>query len=280
MAKYTISQFTMPDGNILELKDKVAREALQGGSHFLGVTTTEITDGASTTTLVIGEDSVTAANGDIVVYGIKEFIYASSDSKWHELGDVSMLGALAVKDSASGTYTPAGSVEATFSGASISYTPAGSVNFTGATMSSSGTYTPAGTVTKPNVTVTPSTISIKEFDGAGSVTNGSAASCTLPTLTFTPDGTNENLTISWTAGSFTTNTPTAVTLPTSKETSVLNGASAELAAAPTFSGTEATISVSGTTAGSASFSGTAADLAVEGTISATFSGSQATITVE
>lgn len=279
MAKYTISQFTMPNGDVLELKDKVAREAIQGGSHFLGVTTTEISDGASTATLTIGEDSVTAANGDIVVYGIKEFIYASADSKWHELGDVSMLGALAVKDSASGSYTPAGTVEATFSGASISYTPAGSVNFSGATMSSTGTYTPAGTVSKPSVTVTESSISIKEFDGAGSVTAGSAASCTLPTLVFTPDN-NENLTISWTAGSFTTNTPTAVTLPTSKETTVLNGASAELAAAPEFSGSEATISVSGTTTGSATFSGTAADLAVEGSISATFSGTPATITVE
>lgn len=279
MAKYTISQFTMPDGNILELKDKVAREAIQGGSHFLGVTETEIADGSTTTSLTIGEDSVTVANGDIVVYGIKEFIYASADSKWHELGDVSMLGALAVKDSASGSYTPEGSVSATFSGATISYTPAGSATFSGSALSSSGSYTPAGTVSKPSVTVTESSISIKEFDNAGSVTSGSAAACTLPTLTFTPDN-NENLTISWTAGSFTANTPTAVTLPTSKETSVLNGASAELAAAPTFSGTEATISVSGTPAGSVTFSGTAAELAVEGTIEATFSGTPATITVE
>ena len=241
MAKYTISQFTMPDGNILELKDKVAREAVAGGTHFLGVTTTEIADGSSTSSIVIGEDSVTAANGDIVVYGIKEFIYATADSKWHELGDVSMLGALAVKDSASGSYTPAGTVSASFSGASISYTP-------------------AGTVSKPDITVTESSISIAEFDSAGSVTEGSAASCTLPTLTFTPDN-NENLTISWTDGSFTANVPTAVTLPTSKQTSVLNGATAALDNAP-------------------SFSGTAADLAVEGSIQASFSGTAATITVE
>lgn len=240
MAKYTISQFTLPNGDIAELKDKVAREAVAGGTHFLGVTTTAITDGSTTQQITIGEESVTAANGDIVVYGNKEFIWADSDSKWHELGDVTNLGALALKDSASGSYTPAGSVSATFSGASISYTP-------------------AGTVSKPNVTVTESSISIKEFDTAGSVTNGSAASATMPTLTLTPDN-NENLTISWTDGSFTANVPTSVTLPTSKETSVLNGASAELAAAPTFSGT-------------------AADLAVEGEIEASFSGTPATITV-
>ena len=244
MAKYTISQFTMPNGDIAELKDKVAREAVAGGTHFIGVTTSEISDGSTTQTITIGGESVTAANGDIVVSGNKEFIWADSDSKWHELGDVTNLGALALKDSASGSYTPEGSVNASFSGASISYTP-------------------EGTVTKPSITVTESSVSIKEFDNAGSVTNGSAASasCTMPTLTFTPDA-NENLTISWSDGSFsfTANTPTAVTLPTSKETSVLSGATAALDAAPTFSGT-------------------AASFDVEGTIDASFSGTPATITV-
>ena len=244
MAKYTISQFTMPDGNILELKDKVAREAIVGGTHFLGVTTTEITDGSTTQVISVGGESVTAANGDIVVYGNKEFIWADVDTAWHEMGDVSTLGALAFKDSASGSYTPQGSVDATFSGTEISYTPEGSV-------------------TAPTITVTETSISIAEFDDAGSVTAGEAASasCTMPTLVFTPDN-NENLTISWTDGSFsfTANTPTAVTLPTSKQTSVLSGASAALDAAPTFSGT-------------------AASFAVEGSISASFSGTAATITV-
>lgn len=242
MAKYTISQFTMPDGNIVELKDKVAREAVAGGTHFLGVTTTEIIDGSTTTTLTIGDGSVTAANGDIVVYGIKEFIYASADSKWHELGDVSMLGDLATKDSASGSYTPAGSVTASFDGTSINYTP-------------------EGTVSKPNVTVTPTTASIAEFATAGSVTNGTAASATMPTLTFTPDASTENLTISWSEGSFTPNSPTAVVLPTSKETSVLTGASAELAAAPVFSGSASVLAVAGSV--TASFAGTPATITVE-----------------
>ena len=243
MAKYTISQFTMPDGNIVELKDKVAREAVAGGTHFLGVTSTAVEDGSSQTKVTIGEDEVDVANGDIIVKGNKEFIYAESDLKWHELGDVTNLGSLALKNSASGLYTPAGTVsQPTFSGAVMSYTPAGSVS-------------------KPDITVTPTTANIKEFDGAGSVTAGSAAACTLPTLTFTPDN-NENLTISWTAGSFTANTPTAVTLPTSKETAVMTAASAALNAAPTFSGT-------------------AAELTPAGTVSQpTFSGTQATITVE
>lgn len=245
MAKITISQFTMPSGDVLELKDKVARDAVAGGTFFKGVTTTALTDGSTATSITIGGDSVSVKNGDIAVYGNKEFIYSSADSQWHELGDVTMLGALAVKDSASGSYTPAGTIEATLSGTAISYTP-------------------EGTVSKPDITVTESSISIAEFASEGSVVAGSAASAsaTMPTLVFTPDGANENLTISWTDGSFsfTANTPTAVTLPTSKTTTVLNGATAALNNAPTFAGTEASF-------------------AVEGSISATFSGTPATITV-
>ena len=243
MAKYIISQFTMPDGNIIELKDKVARDAVAGGTYFMGVTTvTEITDGSSTTSIVIDGETKTASNGAIVVYGVKEFIYASADSKWHELGDVSMLGSLAVKNSASGAYTPAGSVSATFSGSNISYTP-------------------TGLISKPSVTVTETSATISEFATAGSVTAGSAASATMPTLTFTPDASTENLTIAWTSGSFTPNVPTSVTLPTSKQTSVLSGASAELDAAPSFTGTAATLVVDGSI--SASFTGTAATITVE-----------------
>ena len=280
MAKYTISQFTLPDGNVVEIKDKIARDAVAGGTFFKGVTTTALEDGSTTTTISVGGESITVANGDIAVYGNKEFIYAPADNKWHELGDVSMLGALAVKDSASGSYTPAGTVE--FTGASMtstgSYTPAGNVAFTGGTVSSTGTYTPAGSVSKSDVDVTETPVNIAEFDSAGSVAAGTAA--VLPTLTFTPDSTTENLTISWTPG--TTNTPTGVTLPTSKTTAVLRGVSATLHAAPAFTGTEATLEVSGTAAGTAAFTGIAATIEVSGitTGSAAFTGTPATITVE
>ena len=227
------------DGSYAEVYDAVAREAIAGGTHFLGVTTTAITDGATTNPITIGEDSVTAKNGDIVVYGNKEFIFASIDSKWHELGDTTGLGALALKDSASTLYTP------------------------------------QGEVSKPNVNVTPtlagvkqvvndgsvSSVTIHEFDGAGSVTPGSAnvpTAVTLPVFSTTLNGTT--LEFGWSAGSVTpgtAGTPTAVTLPTSKETSVvgtatmpttstvsvMTGAAAELAAAPVFSGTQSLITV-------------------------------------
>ena len=329
--KKYFTHLTLLDGSKVYVKDEVAREAIQGGTHFRGVTSTVLTDGASTNPITIGEQSYTAVNGDIVAYSNKEFIFADFDSKWHELGDLTGLGALALKDEASGTYTPAGEVtfsggtvsssgsytpagtvefsggtvestgsytpagtvefsggtvestgsytpagEVTFNGGTVestgSYTPAGTVEFSGGTVSSSGAYTPAGTVSKPAVDVTAPTASISVFDQAGSVTAGSAASLTL---TYTEG--SEELAIS-----FTPNTPTAVTLPTSKVENVVSSVSAELHEAPSFSGTAATIEVEGTAAGTATFSGTAATIEVEGTAAgtATFSGTAATIEVE
>lgn len=231
------SKVKLLDGTVAEVYDAVAREAIAGGTHFLGVTSTAITDGATTNPIMIGEDSVTAKNGDIVVSGNKEFIFASVDSKWHELGDTTGLGALALKDSVSASYTPAGTVSAPE--VTVTPTAVGIAEFDG-----------AGSV---------SSISILEFSGAGSVVAGTAnvpTAVTLPTLTTTLNGTT--LELGWTSGSVvagTANVPTSVTLPTSKETtvvgavvlptskttSVLTAVAASLASDPVFSGTPATI---------------------------------------
>lgn len=185
-----ISRITLPTGTTYDIKDEVARQAVAGGTKFLGITTTVLTDGASTSPIVINGENVNAINGGIAIYESKEFIYSTSDDKWHEIGDTSNLGDLAFKDSASGNFTPSGSVEI--------------IN---------GTAYVAESAT-----------------GGGSVTAGSAASCTLPTLTTSV--VNETLTISWSAGSFSANTPTAVTLPSFSE------------AQPTFTGTQGTVTVS------------------------------------
>lgn len=103
-----ISKITIPVGGstqTFDIKDTTARAAIAGGVTFAGVTTTALTDGASTASISINGESVTAINGMMAVYGNKEFIYASSDSKWHEFGDVSNLGDLAFKDTATGTAT-------------------------------------------------------------------------------------------------------------------------------------------------------------------------------
>lgn len=107
-----ISKITLPSGTTYDIKDAVARAAAAGGMHFLGVTTTALTDGSSTNPVTISGSSVTAVAGDIVLYGSKEFVFSSTDSKWHEFGDQSGLGDLAFKDSASGSFTPSGTVGA------------------------------------------------------------------------------------------------------------------------------------------------------------------------
>lgn len=74
------------DGRYAEVCDAVARAAIRNGTFFLGITTTELTDGIGTNPIMIAGESVTAKNGDITAYGRKEFVYTSADSRWHELG--------------------------------------------------------------------------------------------------------------------------------------------------------------------------------------------------
>ena len=276
-----ISKIKLPSGTTYDIKDAVAREQMAGGVHFRGVTSTALADESAAASYVVGSDTLTAANGDLVVYNKKELLFSSSDNKWHELGDNSSFKDLAYKDTASASYTPAGTVsQPTFTGTqanlSLSGTPDGSISI--ATGSGTANYTPAGTVSKPNVNVTLSTVSkyvASSATGGGAVTAGTAASCTLPTMGMTVS--NETLTVSWSAGSFSANTPTAVTMPSFTSQTIGTGVqSAALAATPTFTGTavdlEATFTGSSmTVTGSYTPAGTVSK--------PTFSGTAATITV-
>lgn len=276
-----ISKIKLPSGTTYDIKDSVAREQMAGGVHFRGVTTTALADESTTSSYTIGTETKTAANGDLVVYNKKEFLFSSSDNKWHELGDNSSFKALAYKDTASASYTPAGSVsQPTFTGTektmSMKGTPAGSIAIT--TGSGTANYTPQGAVSQPAVNVTLNTATkyvAGSATGGGSVTAGSAAECTLPTMGMSVA--NEVLTVTWGAGSFTANTPTAVTLPTFSSQTIGTGVkSAALASAPAFTGTavdlEATFTGSELTVSGA--------YKPEGTVSKpSFTGTAATITV-
>ena len=55
--------------------------------HYLGVTTTALTDGASTNPIIINGDSVTAKEADWAVYSSKDFIF--NGTVWQEVGDLS-----------------------------------------------------------------------------------------------------------------------------------------------------------------------------------------------
>ena len=235
---HELSKITLPSGVTYDIKDATARAAVAGGTSFLGITTTALTDGATTKTITIGGQSVSAVNGGIAIYNNKEFIYADSDEKWHEIGDTTNLGDLAYKDTASASYKPAGTVsQPTFTGSektvSVSGTPTGSIG----TGSGTANYTPAGSISIPTITVNPSTATkyaAASATGGGSVTAGKAATCTLPVLTTSVA--NETLTIGWTAGSFSANTPTAVTLPSFSAQQIVSGISSATSSQPTFSG--------------------------------------------
>lgn len=56
-----------------------------GGSSFIGVTTTAITDGSTTSPITIDGKSVTPKMGDMVIYNQTEFIW--DGSKWNQFGN-------------------------------------------------------------------------------------------------------------------------------------------------------------------------------------------------
>ena len=256
-----ISKITLPSGTTYDIKDATARELIKtlgSPTSYLGVTATAITDGATTSPITIGDKSVTPKAGDVVAYGSSEFVWSDTESKWREFGSTGSLKALAFKDSASTSYTPAGSVsQPTFTGTkatiSAKYTPSGKVPISIGT--GTANYTPQGTVSAPTITVTPNTASVKPFGSAG----------TLPS--FTAAVSNETLTLGFSAGTL----PSAGTA-----VAVATGIKSATASAPTFTGTgvqfkAAFIGNEGTTT---------AEYTPTGTVSKpTFTGTASTITV-
>lgn len=222
----------MPDGNIMELKDKVARAAAKGGTHFLGITETEITDGSSVSIVVVEDEEghpmeVTAQNGDMVFSGPREYIYTDTDHKWHEFGDLTNLGALAMKNTAAGMYTPGGSISTpTFTGESV-------------------TYTPAGIVSKPNVTV-----------------QDTKKAASMPEMAFTYDSEHQHLTLGWSGGGFAGTDPQTGEPALLRSAELVVGVTAELQSSPTFTGTQEILSVTGTIS-TPTFTGTRAVITVE-----------------
>ena len=148
------------------------KSAIAGGTHFIGVTTTELTDGATTNPVTIGGESVTAVQGDIVLFAVangegtinKEFIF--DGTKWQEFGSQGLLKALAYKDSASGSASVPIASAITFN----DYTPSvdkgtlavttatGTLAVTTTEDTATGTFSPAAiTIAASTVTLTPTT---------------------------------------------------------------------------------------------------------------------------
>lgn len=271
-----ISKITLPSGSVYDIKDSQARAdiasiqaAIAGGVTFMGATTTALIDGSTATTIIINGNNVTAVKGYLVAYNNKEFIF--DGTKWLEFGDLGAFKALAYKDTASATYTPAGSVsKPTFTGSSSTVTITASDN-------TNGNYQPKGTVSQPTFTGS-STTSTGKFTPSGSVTVTTNAT------------TNKTATVSSTTGTATYTPAGTVSQPTFDGTGVrlvTDNIAVPNTYKATFTGTEDDVSVAGTPAGTVSqpiFTGTKAQLSgtttAAGSVSQpTFTGTEATITV-
>ena len=240
-----ISKITLPNGSTYDVKDATARtqisseaaarkaaddsinniinslkSSLTGAMHYVGETSTALTDGSDTSpikivtrpngTTVTDNTDYTPEPGDVVIYQDKEFVYSkyAGGGVWNEFGSTGSFKALAFKDSASGSYTPAGAVsQPTFTGNQGSVSVSGVVNATvninmGSVDNGTGTssridgfahqkeFTPYAKATGAAVAL--NTASIRQITGVG----------TLPALTTTVSG--ETLTLSWSAGSLPT----------------------------------------------------------------------------
>lgn len=265
MASY-ISKLTVK-GTTYDIKDAEARSsivaleaAVAGGTHFIGITTSDITDGSAVTPVSIDGADVTPKAGDIVIVNKEgtnglEFIFANG--KWYELGSSGSLKALAYKDSASGSYTPEGSVttaDVAVTGTvttNVSAAPVTGVQatFTGKEGNISAAYTPEGTISG-TVTGTSATV-IPAYTPEGKITGSIAGTAAIEMDDFTPAGTvsKPNVNVSETSGSALSGaTYEAATETLSFDSmDVLTDVSAELAEAPTFTGTAAAPTVKSAT---------------------------------
>lgn len=139
-----ISRITLPGSNKpYDIKDAEARELineLASPGVFLGVTTSNISDGSSTNPIIIDGASVTATQGDWCLHEEQRIIdeetitakiayIFNNNNQWQEFTDMSNLGGLAYKDSASGIVSDyvTGVTSASFSGtaATLKMKPAG-----------------------------------------------------------------------------------------------------------------------------------------------------------
>ncbi len=118
-----------PTLTVFDLKDAAARQMIEDLGHALywvGITTTALTDGATTNPISVNAEDVTVTLGGMASYDGLEFVW--NGSAWQAMGHAN-FGALAFKSSATGTVTPAGTVTVTPSqGAdtTTSVTPLGS----------------------------------------------------------------------------------------------------------------------------------------------------------
>ena len=315
--KKYLSKLTI-GGNQYDLKDTEARadivdikSSITGAMHWTGITTTALTDGATTNPIVIDGENYTAKSGDVVAIDgdtyeeEKEFVF--NGTKWQKLGPAGSFKALAFKDSASGDITCAGSNSASavsFSGTATETvlkavdSAAVAPSFTEGAFSAGtlpsfteGSFTPASLSEGFYSAGSAASYSHSGFSG-GSLGNATTSTFATEGVVTSVDEANETLTISaastssavtaqgtFTPASYGTDTFDGGT-PTAIDVTKFNGGSK---AADTFSaGTLPSKAADSFNAGSAATFTTQSVVTDLGTATAaaqTFSGSTVTVTV-
>ena len=236
------SQVEMQDGTLLEVKDKVAREAIAGGVSYIGKLwigsgSGHMTDGDTRTSVEIvdptaqtGHKTVTAQPGYLLIdegesgNPSNEYIY--DGTSWQEFGNESLadLGSFAFVDEGRVTVP------------TVSYgNPTPNSTSTAATVTiaenASGNLAITGTFTNPSFSATPT------LTGSGTISTGTqdykVISSSVPTgqtKSYTPEGSVTAPTISLNAAGSTT----TIKNPTSK--TVVTGVTASAPSATAASG--------------------------------------------
>ena len=182
---YTIGGATL--GDTTGADKRLATEAavadavsgLSGAMHYIGTSTSEITDGGTQNPTISGYSGTAKTAGNVVIYGSKEFVW--NGSAWEEFGDE---GSYALKTvSVTGTGALSG-------GGTLTENRTITHNTSGAT---AGTYGPGNDVTGTNNT----TISVPEItvDQYGHVTAISNKTYTSKDTTYTALKNPNSLTI-------------------------------------------------------------------------------------
>lgn len=295
--------------SVKDLKEAIATINANIGNalHYVGETSTAITEGSNpandngeaeidiifydggsynTTTkkyeLKTHTEKHKPKSGDVVIYGQTEFIYATVEytsltegtmtkSYWHELGSTGSLKALAFKDNATGSVTPAGTVASAFKGtaATVGFTSTGSAQ-PQVSISSKDSLSAAGVSSEGGVDVRSAVIPKATASGGNAVFNATKADIqqitgvgTLPSLTTNVSG--ETLQIGFSAG----------TLPTRAAVSVVTGGS-NTVTQPTITVKPLCVAMSNlslSVKGSTSYT-------PAGSVTSAFTGTAATITVK